>query len=131
MTRINCAIKPAELSDKHLIAELREIKRIPNHILKNKNGLNMNGIPDKFTLGTGHVKFFYNKLAYLYNRYKSLYYEAKNLRGFNISDYSDSFIKAIEYNPCFNNDYKEGIEDRNILLERLRERDYVFYKGLK
>ena len=28
MTRINCAILPSELSNQHLIAELREIKRI-------------------------------------------------------------------------------------------------------
>ena len=30
MTRINCGIPPEELSDKHLLAEHREIKRIPN-----------------------------------------------------------------------------------------------------
>ncbi len=130
MTRINCAIQPAELSTKHLIAELREIKRIPNHIFANKDNLNLKGIPDKFTLGTGHVKFFYNKLAYLYKRYQALYYEAKNIREFNVSDYSESFIKAIEYRPDLNNDYKESTEDRIILLERLKDRDYVYYKEL-
>ena len=32
MTRINVGIPPAELTGKHLIAEHREIKRIPNCI---------------------------------------------------------------------------------------------------
>ena len=32
MTRINVGILPKELSNKHLIAEHREIKRIPNCI---------------------------------------------------------------------------------------------------
>lgn len=130
MTRINCAIKPAELSTKHLIAELREIKRIPNHVSANKDKLNMKGIPDKFTLGTGHVKFFYNKLGYLQARYKVLYEEAI-VRGFNVSDFSESFKKAIEARPDLNNMYTETPEDREILLERLRERDYEFYKDLK
>ncbi len=130
MTRINSAIKPSELSTKHLIAELREIKRIPNHILTNKDNLNLKEIPNEFKLGTGHVKFFYNKLNYLYKRYKELHNEGKNIRGFNISDYSESFIKSIEQRPDLNNDYKERSEDRNILLERLRKRDNMFYKDL-
>ena len=67
MTRINVGIQPVELTDQHLIAEHREIKRIPNCVAKGK--YNMEGIPDKFKLGTGHVKFFYNKLLYLKFRY--------------------------------------------------------------
>ncbi len=130
MTRINCAILPSELSTKHLIAELREIKRIPNHITTSVN-LNMNGIPSNFTLGTGHVKFFYNKLGYLYKRYQDLYHEAKNIRNFNVSDYSESFTKAIEHRKDLNNDYVETDNDRAILIERLKERDYDFYKDLK
>ena len=70
MTRINVGIPPAELINQHLIAEHREIKRIPNCIAKGK--YNMDGIPDKFKLGTGHVKFFYNKLFKKYSRYLEL-----------------------------------------------------------
>jgi hypothetical protein len=130
MTRINCGILPSELSTKHLVAELREIKRIPNHIINNKDNLNLKGIPNKFTLGTGHVKFFYNKLEYLYKRYKSLYYEAKIIRKFNISDYSESFEKAMLYRKDLTNNYIETNEDRNILIVRLKERDYEFYKNI-
>jgi hypothetical protein len=32
MTRINVGVHPSELSTKHLIAEHREIKRIPNNV---------------------------------------------------------------------------------------------------
>ena len=54
MTRINCGIPPAELTNKHLIAEHREIKRIPNCVIKGKYSLT--GQPDSFKLGAGHVK---------------------------------------------------------------------------
>ena len=130
MTRVNCGISPSELSTKHLIAELREIKRIPNHIYANKDDLNMKGIPNKFKLGTGHVKFFHNKLGYLYKRYQNLYNEAKNIRRFNITDYSESFIKSIEVRPDLNNNYTECSDDRKILIERLKERDWNFYKDM-
>ena len=75
MTRINVGIPPAELVNQHLIAEHREIKRIPNCIAKGK--YNMEGIPDKFKLGTGHVKFFYNKGLYLHKRYDELVSEMR------------------------------------------------------
>lgn len=130
MTRINCGILPSELSTKHLIAELREIKRIPNHILKNKDNINLKNIPLKFTLGAGHVVFFYNKLGYLYERYQKLYDEAKNVRNFNVSDFSESFINAIDIRPDLNNNYIETLDDRKILISRLLERDFEFYKNL-
>lgn len=121
MTRINCGIKPFELSDKHLLAEHREIKRIPNQISKGR--YNMDNIPDKFTLGTGHCKFFYNKLLYLKKRYISIYNECKK-RNFNVTNYLESF----ENLPSeLLNDYSEQKRDRLILMSRLLERDYEFY----
>lgn len=71
MTRINVGIPPRELTNKHLTAEHREIKRIPNAVKTGK--AKMVGIPAQFTLGTGHVKFFYNKLGYLRQRYLELH----------------------------------------------------------
>lgn len=118
MTRINVAIKPAELPDKLLLAELREIKRIPNVISQGK--YNMNGIPTEFTLGTGHVKFFYNKLQYLLNRYLALRREALD-RGFNVSDWSDAWNGVP---PELMNDYNETLRDRRILLERINEKGF-------
>jgi len=89
MTRINAGIPPCKLTDRHLLAEHREIKRIPNVIKKGKAKLS--DIPDHFTLGTGHVKFFYNKLNYLHLRYVELRDECI-ARGFNITDYEDAFM---------------------------------------
>ena len=116
MTRINVGIPPAELVNQHLIAEHREIKRIPNCIAKGK--YNMDGIPDKFKLGTGHVKFFYNKLLYLKNRYTSLYNECIK-RGFNVQNY----IAAWDNVPQeLMNDYKVKENDITIIKQRIHER---------
>ena len=75
MTRVNVGIKPSELIGKMLIAEHREIKRIPNIIKSGK--YSMKGQPQLFTLGKGHVKFFYDKLEFLRKRYELLYTECK------------------------------------------------------
>lgn len=121
MTRINCAIPVGELSDKHLLAEHREIKRVPNCIKSGR--YNMIGIPDKFTLGKGHVRFFYNKLKYLHNRYLQIYNEAIN-RGFNVTN----FNKAFECLPDhLYNDYQETDDDYQILIERLKSKDPIHY----
>ena len=113
MTRINVGIPPAELVNQHLIAEHREIKRIPNCIAKGR--YNMDGIPDRFKLGTGHVKFFYNKLLYLKNRYIKLYEECIN-RGFNVQNY----INAWDNVPIeLMNDYQPTEVDRDIIKERI------------
>ena len=116
MTRINVGIQPVELNNQHLIAEHREIKRIPNCIAKGK--YNMDGIPNKFKLGTGHVKFFYNKLLYLKNRYISLYEECIK-RGFNVQNYIGAWDNVPEE---LMNDYKPTYTDRLIIQERIYDR---------
>ena len=116
MTRINVGIPPAELTNQHLIAEHREIKRIPNCIAKGK--YNMDGIPDKFKLGTGHVKFFYNKLLYLKFRYTELYIECIK-RGFNVQNYIGAWNNVPEE---LMNDYKPTSTDRLIVQERINEK---------
>ena len=116
MTRINVGIPPAELTGKHLIAEHREIKRIPNCVAKGK--YNMEGIPDKFKLGTGHVKFFYNKLLYLKNRYLKLYAECIK-RDFNVQNY----IKAWDNVPKeLMGDYQPTKNDKKIIEQRIKEK---------
>ena len=118
MTRINVGIPPVELINQHLIAEHREIKRIPNCIAKGK--YNMEGIPDKFKLGTGHVKFFYNKLLYLKNRYTSLYNECIK-RGFNVQNYINAWDNVPQ---DLMNDYKVKDNDIKIIKQRIYERRF-------
>jgi hypothetical protein len=116
MTRINAGIAPARLTDRHLLAEHREIKRIPNVIKKGK--ANLNGIPEHFSLGTGHVKFFYNKLHYLHMRYREIRTECL-ARGFNITDYEDAFVGLPEE---LYGKWKPAAEDVRIIEERIRSR---------
>ena len=85
MTRINL-VPISELADQHLVAEYREIFMVGSSLqrsLKSPNWLKTkNSLPKEFTLNKGHVKFFYNKGKYLYNRYLDLVEEMKN-RGMN------------------------------------------------
>ena len=87
MTRIN-VVPPRALCNEHLLAEAREIKRVPNVI--NSGRYSLSGMPSTYVLGTGHVKFFYNKLGWLLKRYKALYSECLE-RGFNVTDFSDAW----------------------------------------
>jgi len=116
MTRINCGISPRDLTTKHLIAEHREIKRIPNVIRSGR--YSMKGAPNKFTLGTGHVKFFYDKLEYLRNRYLSLYEECIK-RGFKVTNYVNAWDGLPGY---LFNDYLPTTEDAKIVQERIEEK---------
>ena len=117
MTRINVGILPKELSNKHLIAEHREIKRIPNCVSKGR--YNMNNKPNRFKLGEGHVKFFYDKLSYLKDRYVLLYTECMR-RGFNVQNYIgawDNIPKELM------GDYIPTENDRKLIQQRIIEND--------
>jgi deoxyribonuclease (pyrimidine dimer) len=116
MTRINCGIPPAELSDRHLIAEHREIKRVPNLVRKGR--YSMKGQPVEFTLGTGHIKFFYDKLGYLLERYQQLYDECIN-RGFNVTNYASAWDDVPQE---MMGSYMPKESDIDAIRKRIRER---------
>jgi deoxyribonuclease (pyrimidine dimer) len=115
MTRIN-TIPPKELCDRHLMAEIREITRIPNTIKSGKAKIER--IPNTFRLGSGHVKFFYDKIGYLKQRYKHLHSECL-YRGFNVQDNSGSF-KGIPIELM--NDWTPTQESVFLIKERLEEK---------
>lgn len=123
MTRINVAVKPSELSDKHLLAEHREIKRIPNHVRKHLPDIS--NLPDQFTLGKGHVRFFYDKMEYLFDRYMEIYRECLN-RGFNVTCYASAWNNIPDE---YWGDYVHTKEDREIILSRIKERTYDVNTG--
>jgi deoxyribonuclease (pyrimidine dimer) len=117
MTRINSAILPSKLTDEHLLAEHREIKRICSVYSK----LNLKSyfkIPKKFTLGTGHVLFFVDKPAFTYNRYLDIRDECYK-RGFIVEDYSKNW-RVYEHTTL--KDYSPTEEEYQILFERIKER---------
>lgn len=90
MTRVNL-VDPEDLHNKHLIAEIHEVTRIFGLVRKaQERGINKYNFkektkaPDRYVLGTGHVKFFFDKLLFVARRYESLCDEAIS-RGYKIN----------------------------------------------
>lgn len=122
MTRINL-VDPKELSRLHLIAEYKEISRLPNNLAKSLNRkskpFKLSEIPDKYTMGKGHVMFFYPRMLFLKKRYESLVTEMI-ARG-----YKPNFTDSSIFDNCpkdFFNDYTPTEEAIEINRQRIRER---------
>lgn len=127
MTRIN-TIDPELLSDKHLNAEYRELPRIfdlAKEACKRKESPWDKRNPSKYTMGTGHVRFFYNKLNWLVSRQRAIIAE-KDRRGF-VSNFTDvnSLIDGIP--KVWLGDWQPTDRDYAVNLQRLITRDPSFY----
>lgn len=89
MTRINL-VRPEDLADQHLFAEWREIKMIAPAAKRSLNSQPISKVVEKispqYTLNTGHVTFFYNKLPFLKERFGRLTDELLQ-RGFDITPF--------------------------------------------
>lgn len=122
MTRIN-VIEPAQLSRQHLIAEYREIARLPKNLRDSLNRkstqFSFDEIPKDYTLGKGHVKFFYDKMYFLQKRFELLVAEMLR-RGYS-ANFQDSGIFLPE-NKIFYNDYTPTQAAIEINLQRIKER---------
>lgn len=107
---------------KHLVAEYKEVMRLPGNLQTSLNRkskpFSMTEIPKEYTMGKGHVKYFYNKFGYLKSRFESLVQEMLR-RGYH-PNYTDSSI--------FNTDVKwmgnwiPNEKDMNINRQRIAER---------
>lgn len=121
MTRIN-VVDPKELSRQHLVAEYREITRLPGNLnawLNRKTKApDFKEIPDEYKLGTGHVKFFFNKFKYLEKRFESLVAEMI-ARGYNPTHRDSSIFKV---DNQYYNDYNPTEEAIEINRARIKER---------
>jgi deoxyribonuclease (pyrimidine dimer) len=87
----------------------------------------MKSIPKKFTLNSGHVLFFYNKMKFLYDRFFRLVGEMER-RG-----YSPDLSRAnafIGFDPMWYGNWESTTEDDNIVLERIKlrisEKPYLY-----
>jgi deoxyribonuclease (pyrimidine dimer) len=116
MTRVNL-VPVSELCNQHLLAEHREIKRIPNAILSGIARLDGN-YGSRYVLGTGHVKFFYNKLDWLAERYTLVYQECL-IRGFNVQNYYESFMDAIVKTYYFQKPWTPSSDEVDISRQRI------------
>lgn len=122
MTRIN-TIDPSDLTNEWLLAEWRELPRIVNELENHPNRYKPKDTPAQFTLNTGHVKFFRNKLLFLAKRHRLL---KRELRKRNIKH--DKKIRVelhylrddLKMFCC--NDWTPTTKDHDLLIERLQER---------
>jgi|TARA_B100001996_G_C18115892_1_gene383251 deoxyribonuclease (pyrimidine dimer) len=120
MTRINI-VNPRELTDQHLVAEYREIFMVGSSLqrsLKSKSW-DINSIPKRYTLNTGHVKFFYNKGKYLYKRYSDL---RKEMRSRGMNPDSSRVFKREQWPDELWNDWMPRVEDYKIIRQRIEEK---------
>lgn len=136
MTRINSAIRVRLLTDEHLLAEHREIKRLPSVFSKRKDSkIGLKNLPKKFTLGTGHVLYFIDKALFTAGRYLDIRDECIK-RGFNVENYFDNWkVYKTEDNDFILNDHISTIDEYNLLIDRISERllytkkEYWHYYG--
>jgi deoxyribonuclease (pyrimidine dimer) len=135
MTRINL-ISPEHLTARHLIAEYKEITHVTQSLYKRLDKTCASDlvleIPLEYTLGAGHVKFFYNKVKYLYNRFILLYAECKS-RAIKIDFefYTQRSRLILDSGPyAFFNDYCPTVDAYNLVIERItqsiNERPYLY-----
>ena len=106
MTRIN-VVPPAELHRAHLVAEYRELPRIFALVrAAQARGLTPQklGAPATYTLGKGHVLFFYNKLRFMVNRQQALIAEMKS-RGYQ-PQFGDPEALLEGIDPCWIHDWQ-------------------------
>ena len=84
MTRINC-VSVEELHRKHLVAEYRELPRVYALATAHHDKLeSWTSVPAEYTLGAGHVKFFYTRMGFVRERHGQLIQEMFR-RGYNPS----------------------------------------------
>jgi deoxyribonuclease (pyrimidine dimer) len=145
MTRVNL-VPPSELADQHLFAEFREIKMVPKALRRSlqaawqrefdKDDSNaasvrrerlalekvLTSIPEDYCLGKGHVSFFYNKGAYLRERYWDIREElAKRNINFDVTSVFDP-DKTFKTYSVLNGHYTPTPEALKLIRARITEK---------
>lgn len=122
MTRINC-IPPSELTGPHLVAEYRELPRVfalvKAAILRGETTEDRRN-PRAYTLGTGHVRFFYTRLGFLAKRQASLVAEMQ-ARGYT-PQFTATHELLIDIPPEWCSDWEPSDEAMAINRARIAER---------
>jgi deoxyribonuclease (pyrimidine dimer) len=106
--------------DQHLMAEYCEIRMLCANLqrtLKSKVGFQESKVPNKFTLNSGHVYFFYNKGEYIHKRYGLLRQELKK-RGMS----ADLEFPTHVWPDHLYNDWTPTEADKNVVRERISSR---------
>lgn len=122
MTRINC-IDPELLSDKHLGAEYRELPRVFGLVraaVGRGERPNDRRNPVSYTLGTGHVRFFYSRLQYLVDRHAALVKECRKRSRVVNHPSVDELLQGIPL-EWFGN-WKPSMADEALNIKRINDR---------
>jgi len=133
MTRINC-VHPSMLSDQHLLAAWKEYIRIitaVEKLIEKGKAVDDIDIPEKYTFGAGHCKFFYNKLSYIRDLIHDVYNEMYHQRRMKvnhdiISSVEERFEKilSIKNGGKWCASWKPTPEDIYLNMARLVERNF-------
>ncbi len=113
MVRINL-INPRQLTDQHLVAEYDEMLMLMTYVRKHQS---LEGIPERFCLGKGHIKFFKNKIGYLKKRHELLKKEMRR-RGF----VARKTIVTKGIHKKLLNDWKPNPQDLQIIKKRIKQK---------
>lgn len=119
MTRINC-VPVAELSGPHLVAEYRELPRVFALAEKAAKRSNLNQ-PNTYTLGKGHLLFFYTRLDYLARRHGELVLEMKR-RGYKPSFTGVQRQDFPDIPDAFWNEWQPTAQALELNRQRIKER---------
>lgn len=135
MTRINIGIAVEDLTDEHLLAEHREIKRVCNRFKGRLEKKKFDDIPNQFSLGKGHELYFVTRPGSTLLRYNFLHAECLE-RNFKVEDYSDNWDIYADNDGKFPfSIHQTSDDDRDIIANRIIERiteskkEYFHYKG--
>lgn len=115
MTRIN-TIDPSALTDQHLLAEYRELPRVVTLAAAWLERGGHGQLPEHYTLGPGHVRFFYDKLGWLRRRHAALVAECQR-RGFDVR-----FTDGLSVPSALAGDWLPTVDAVRLCMARLRER---------
>lgn len=131
MTRINL-IDPSLLDRRHLLAEYMELPRVFTLVsvrLMKGHDVDVQTVPEAYCLGTGHVKFFYNKLLFLNNRQLCI---IKELRRYDyVLNFTSPLIRSYSHLPAYVwNDYTPTANALQLNIARLFERNNDHYAHL-
>lgn len=131
MTRINC-VPVYHLCRQHLIAEYREIPRVfdlarkwywrheasREFALRRPSLDRSDTLPDRYGMGQGHVRFFYDKLGYIRQRHAELATEMRR-RGYVTN--LDCSETAIGLPDWMQKDWKPEVTDLSANWRRIFE----------
>jgi deoxyribonuclease (pyrimidine dimer) len=119
MTRINC-IPTEDLLDQHLLAEYNEMAMALASLRRSKASGKPLPKGKTYTLGPGHVIFFYDKGKFLKRRYESLKTELLR-RGFRLNENRRMEWEVYD-DPALENDWQPSEEDQKVNVERILQR---------